>query len=183
MDSSITQMQHYFPYAKLLDILIVIIGAFLGATISYFFTRWKFHREVLYQKKIESHINFYRSLCSLQDAIHSIEPAHKIMEKYDLVLIAYREAYFFMSQSVYDFLKPFIIYDIDKQMEKRVKKLYPSIQITKIPHGFNFKDLSDDQLRIIYEDIFSKISSELPIIAKKLKSDLGSFKLGTKFSK
>lgn len=41
---------------NLLDFFGVIFAAFIGAILSHYFTIWKYQKDILYQKKVDSYV-------------------------------------------------------------------------------------------------------------------------------
>jgi len=169
---------------KLLRILLVIIGAFVGSILSYFYTRWKFHKELLYKSKIEAYKNLIGLLLKFKSLCNNSNNLNTIITVYQDFITALNNSYLFMPDSVYKFISDKIGNPINEAGERAFQK--NRIQHKETPVDFISQlniDVTNIEIINIFIDAFTPMINNIFLIVKKLKEDIGISKLDSKLSK
>lgn len=168
----------------MLELISVIIGAFIGATLSYYFTRWQFHKELLYKTKIEAYAELISLLLKFKSICNKSNNLNLIIKDFHNFISCLNSSFIFMPDSVYEF----IIEQVGDPITEfgRISFEKQKFQQSQIPVDFieqSDLDVADPEMVSILVDVFAPMLANVPGIVRKLKEDIGATKLGTKFVK
>ena len=170
--------------SSLLEFLGVILAVFLGAILSHYFTLWKYQKDILYQKKVDSYVELSKSIISFESLCLPTNPPSTIIMSYKDMLDNIQRAYLFMPDEIIAYIQnvlgnPFIAFKNLTKLDDATCNYYFSYNLSgKLETG-----LSNPPISVAMVTVFTPFLSKIPEIGKKLKEDIGTVKVGVHFLK
>lgn len=169
---------------NLLNSIVLIFGAIIGGILSHYFTIWKYQKDILYQKKVDSYVELSKSIISFESLCIPTNPPSTIIMSYKELLNNMNRAYLFMPEEIVSYVQnilgnPFIAFQNLTKLDQETCNNYFSFNISsKLESG-----KANPQISAAMVKVFTPFLTKIPQIGKKLKEDIGTVKVGIHFVK
>lgn len=169
---------------SLLEFIGVVLAVFLGAILSHYFTLWKYQKDILYQKKVDSYVELSRSIVAFESLCLPTNPPSTIIMSYKHMLDNIQQAYLFMPDPILKYIKsvlgdPFVAFKNITKLDDESCNYYFSYNVSgKLDTG-----IANPTISLAMVKVFNPFLSKVPEIGKKLKEDIGTVKVGIHFFK
>ena len=168
--------------SDLVQFLGVILAAFIGATLSHYFTLWKYQKDILYQKKVDTYVELSKSIISFETFCISINPPATIVMAYQEMLDNINRAYLFMPEEMVTYIQnvignPFLEFKKLTKLDEETCNYIFSFRLSSKDEPSKANPKISEALVKVFNPFLLKI----PHIGIMLKEDLGTVKVGIHF--
>ncbi|MFA6979318.1 MAG: hypothetical protein WC209_08355 [Ignavibacteriaceae bacterium] len=150
--------------------ILILVGSFVGSTISYYFTRKKFQKEQLYLNKIETYKNLTDLLIDFNDKELFDPNIDSLFRKWSGLVSAINKAYLFLPEDFTLDIRAMVNSVNSKLMSyKKFKKeliTNPKLEKTYYLHFYNMNPTIFEKAEWEPSDLFINIDIFSPFIEK-----------------